>query len=262
MLTFDHPRNDRKNRKGKTILIDFGPDMLGWTGRSGLQDLLEACGQFIDYAKLWTMNAVLLPQDYIQTVVQLYKNAGIQPFAGGILFEYAWLKNDVDGLVKLLKYLGLDGIEVSENYLELSQDERRRVISALAESGLQVVYEFGRKNPLRPMELDEIEEVVYDSLNCGAEHVIMEQCEFDLLEQQDAKIITDLKARDWFEQIFIEVGYLRFPEQHADLITRFGADVNLANITPGQVMRTEGLRRGLGRPIDFPLIRNLLTETC
>jgi phosphosulfolactate synthase len=46
----------------------------------------------------------------------------------------------------------------------------------------------------------------------------------------------------------------RFPQQHAQIIRDFGPEVNLANVTPGQVLRLEGFRLGIGRAVDYSLI--------
>ena len=49
-------------------------------------------------------------------------------FAGGILFEYAWQRNELDGLEALLADLEIGGLEISENYVQLTPDERARMI--------------------------------------------------------------------------------------------------------------------------------------
>jgi len=257
MLKFEHERDNLLKRKGKTIVIDVGPDQMGWTGRNGLADLLEAVGSSIDYVKIWAMNAASLPEPFIRSVVDLYKQAGIATFGGGLLFEYAYLKNDVDGMIELLQHRGIEGVEVSENYLILSRDERLKVIEKLAHASLAVVYEFGRKQPDAPMSVEDLEQVVMEVRESGAHHVILEQSEFDLFDEVDSSATDSLFRQSWFDDVFIEADPFRFPKQHAELIQRFGPTVNLANISPGQVLRVENFRRGLGRSIDFPLIREL-----
>ena len=258
MLTWDHPRDDRKNRKGRTIIMDFGPDYLGWTGTRGLADLLEAAGNFIDTAKIWVLNAVMLPDAYLKEAVRLYRAHDIEVFAGGLLFEYAYIKNDVDGLIARLDHLGLRGVEISENYATLNDNQRLAFIEQFTKAGIMPVFEYGRKHPETPMELAELETVVQRVSSAGAHHVIVEQGEFDLLERERPDDVQALRGADWFEQIYIEVDSDRFPHQHIDLISRFGPTVNLANVAPGHVIRLEAFRRGLGRPLDYPFFRELL----
>ncbi len=260
MLRFDHPRDDRATRRGRTIVIDYGPDAKGWTGRRGLADLLEAAGRHIDIAKIWALNAVLMPDDYLRDVVRLYDEVGIETFAGGLLFEYAWLENDIDGLIARLRHLAIGGIEVSENYVPLTDDERQAVIERLRGAGLEVVFEFGRKHPDKPLELDELDRVIAAARGAGAEHVILEQGELDMLEQAAPEALDALRDRDWFEVAFIEIDEARFPGQAVELIERFGPEVNLANVPAGHAIRLEGFRRGLGRAMDYPYFRKRLAQ--
>jgi phosphosulfolactate synthase len=260
MLTMTHPRDDRKNRKGKTIVMDLGPTSAGWCGRHGLADLLEAAGNYIDAAKLFVFNAAIMPESYLREVIRLYKNAGIMVFAGGLLFEYAYLKNEIDGLVKRLKYIGVDGIEVSENYILLTWEERMQYISLFAKAGIEVVFEYGHKHPEKPMELRELEEVVKRVVEIGAHHVIWEQGEFDLLAEKRPQDLKDLIAAPWYDHVCIEVdsGNGHFP--HAGLINQFGPNLNFANVAPGDVIRLENTRRGISRELDCPLFAELLAE--
>ena len=38
------------------------------------------------------------------------------------------------------------------------------------------------------------------------------------------------------------------------MLRDFGRDVNLANIAPGQILRLEGFRRGIGRAVNYSLL--------
>jgi phosphosulfolactate synthase len=38
------------------------------------------------------------------------------------------------------------------------------------------------------------------------------------------------------------------------MLRDFGRDVNLANIAPGQVLRLEGFRQGVGRAVNYSLL--------
>jgi phosphosulfolactate synthase len=63
-----------------------------------------------------------------------------------------------------------------------------------------------------------------------------------------------LATASWFERILIEADPYRFPKQHVGLLQDFGLEVNLANIAPGQALRLEGLRRGIGRAVNYSLL--------
>jgi phosphosulfolactate synthase len=233
-------------------MIDFGPDTFGWTGgEHGIRDLLSVAADYIDYAKIYAMNALLIPQSVVSRTAALYRDAGVQPFAGGILFEYAWQREQLDGMIAHLKKAGIPAIELSENYVDLTEDERHRAIEKLQEGGLQVVYEFGRKNPEEPLSLDYLADVVRAVGEHGIDHVTLEQCELDLLGADEPDTLLALGREPWFHHLVIEADPYRFPEQHVKLLRDFGNDVNLANVAPGQILRLEGFRQGVGRAVNY-----------
>lgn len=253
-LSLSH-RPGKPRARGITSMIDFGPDTFGWTGaEGGIRPLLEACAAYIDYAKIYALNALLLPKPVVQAAARTYREFDVVPFAGGILFEYAWQRNELDGLEALLEELDIGGLEISENYVSLTADERARLIERFTRRGIYIKYEFGRKNPTSPLSLDELGGVVESVGRLGIEHVIVEQSDFDMLVAARADAIDQLKRETWFDRLLIEADPYRFPAQHAELVRTFGPEVNLANITPGQVLRLEGFRLGIGRAVDYSII--------
>lgn len=248
-------RSAKPRRRGITSMIDFGPDELGWSGgERGIRDLLEVAADYIDYAKIYAMNALLIPAEVIRRTTRIYLDAGVVPFAGGILFEYAWKRNQIEELINLLKSLGIPGLEISENYVTLTGDERHRLIERFQKDGLRVVYEFGRKNPEQPMSIPCLGELVNAVAQHGIHHVTVEQCEIDLLAQEGPDALHRLSAQSWFDHVIIEVDPYRFPEQHVKILRDLGPEVNLANVAPGQILRLEGFRRGVGRAVNYSLL--------
>ncbi|MEZ5910096.1 MAG: phosphosulfolactate synthase [Hyphomicrobiaceae bacterium] len=246
--------------KSRTVIIDYGPDYMGWTGQSGIADLLDAASDYISAAKIWTMNAILLKDSYLKGVVERYTKAGVPTFAGGLLFEYAYLKNDLDGLLARLKSLGLKGLEISENYAALDEDTRLRSIERFSKAGIEIVYEFGRKHPETPLEIEELARIVKSVQAAGASHVILEQGELDQLRESAPDRLAALVKEPWFSDIDIEIDQTRCPAILGEVVAAFGPTVNLANVPPGCVIRLEGFRRGLGRSLDFPLFRHLVSQ--
>jgi phosphosulfolactate synthase len=157
-------------------------------------------------------------------------------------------------MIDHLHQLGLTGVELSENYIELTTEERLREIERLQKGGLKVVYEFGRKNPIEPMSFDYVAGLVDEVARLGIDHITVEQCEIDLLAKTSSTALAELQRQPWFEHMLIEVDPYRFPQQHAQIIKDFGPEVNLANVTPGQILRLEGFRCGIGRAVDYSLL--------
>lgn len=232
-------------------MIDFGPDTFGWTGRAGVADLIACAGAYIDYAKIYALNSLLMPEAEVARIVRMYAEADIVPYSGGILFEYAYQQDRLDAMLALLDRLGLRTMELSENYVSLADDERRALIARFHARGFQVIYEFGRKNPEAPLTIAELQRIVASVAELGVHHVIVEQSEIDVLADG---AMAELTRQPWFARILVETDPYRFPQQHAELLTEYGPEINLANVTPGQVLRLEGLRRGIGRAVNYRLL--------
>jgi phosphosulfolactate synthase len=255
------PTRPGKPRKtGLTVMIDAGPSDFGWTGTTALEDLLEYGCEFIDYAKIYAVNGLIFPVELMKKVTALYKDYGVTPFCGGILFEMAFHQNAQDELISHLKRIGSHGLEISENYLELTMEERRREIDRFQKAGLEVVYEFGRKEPTGPLSLDYIGGIVEEMMSLGAAHVILEQSELDMLAEATPKEFLKLRDQKWYPHIVIEPDPYRFPKQHVDLIEKFGPDVSLCNVSAEQVLKLEGFRRGIGRAVHFSFLSDALKQ--
>jgi hypothetical protein len=56
-------------------LIQNGPDISGWTGRHGLSDFLEVMSNFVDVAKIATLNAIVLPDSYLKDTLRQYEDS-------------------------------------------------------------------------------------------------------------------------------------------------------------------------------------------
>jgi phosphosulfolactate synthase len=257
------PRSGKPRPRGITSMIDFGPDTFGWTGgEQGIRNVLDVCAEYIDYAKIYAMNALLMPREVVKRAARTYRDAGVTPFAGGILFEYAWQRNEIDELIRLLARIDVPGLEISENYVTLSDEERERMIDRFQKSGISVVYEFGRKNPEQAMSVEYLADIVTAVAKHGIHHVTVEQCEMDLLARDAPKAVAALAAQPWFDHVVIEADPYRFPQQHVQLLRDFGPEANLANITPGQILRLEGFRRGIGRAVNYSLLSGDATRAA
>ncbi|HAA91424.1 MAG: phosphosulfolactate synthase [Rhodospirillaceae bacterium] len=253
------PRRQGKPRKtGVTAMIDVGPSDFGWTGPRGLKDLLDYGADAIDYAKIYAINALDYPPPLIEKIIGIYRDYDVVPFAGGILFETAYHQNAVDELITHLDRIGLGMLEVSENYLELEHDDRLKQIDILQKAGLKVVYEFGRKMPTEPLSIDYLGSLVEEMIGIGVDHVIVEQSEIDMLAEENPQALQALPQQKWFEHCVLEPDPYAFPAQHIQMIEDFGSDVSLCNVTPEQVLKLEGFRRGIGRPVHYSYLSEAL----
>jgi phosphosulfolactate synthase (CoM biosynthesis protein A) len=255
------PTRPGKPRKtGLTVMIDMGPSDFGWTGPTALKDLLEYGCEFIDYAKIYAVNGLVYPVELIKQINGIYRDYDVKPFCGGILFETAFFQNAVDELITHLKRIDATGLEISENYLELTSEERKREIDRFQKAGFEVVYEFGRKQPTEAIPLDRMGVLIEDMVGLGADHVILEQSELDMLAEARPADYAAIKDQSWYPHVVIEPDPFRFPDQHIELIREFGPEVSLCNVAPEQVLRLEGFRRGIGRAVNFSFLSEPLKQ--
>ena len=251
-----HGRSKKPRSKGLTSIIDYGPDSLGWTGERGVADLLDCASEYIDFAKIYALNALLIPSSKVKSIVGLYQDAAITCYSGGILFEHAYRRGQVAELLTLLASLGFKALEISENYIELTDDERQKYFDQCEKSGFTVIYEFGRKNPQSAISLYELSRLVNNAIESGVAHIIVEQSEILMTAREDPSILKAMTQEKWFDRILIEADAFQFPQQHVGLLKDFGKDVSLANIAPGQALRLEGLRQGVGRAVDYSMFHS------
>lgn len=251
-------RQSKPRKTGLTAMIDVGPSDFGWTGPRGLEDLLDYGAEFIDYAKIFAINALDYPPPLVKKIVCTYRDYGVIPFAGGILFETAYHQNAVDELITHLRRLDINMLELSENYIELENDVRKQQIDLLQCAGLTVVYEFGRKIPTSPLSIDFLGSMVESMMDLGVDHIIIEQSEIDMLASENPKAFQTLPKQPWFKHCVLEPDPYSFPQQHIQMINDFGPDISLCNVTPEQVLKLEGFRRGIGRPVQYSFLSDNL----
>ena len=97
-------------------------------------------------------------------------------------------------------------------------------------------------------------------MEAGAAHIILEQSELDMLADAAPDDFLKLRDQSWYPYVVIEPDPYRFPEQHVELIEKFGPDVSLCNVAPDQVLKIEGFRRGIGRPVHYSYLTDALNQ--
>jgi len=247
----DLPAERSRNKpraSGLSLMSDWG------LGVSRARDLLETCGDYLDIAKIATGSSRLYPESVLVKKLDLYRESGVKPYLGGQFQEYVFATRGEKALRDFLleaHRLGFALSELSENYVPLTPDERRRQIGLIRECGLAVFGEVGSKTDKSdPYELIGQAREMYAA---GAEMVLVEGAE--LIENGAFKremfeaLRTELDlTRVMFELPTTRIGST-MPEIHAIkkmLIKEIGPDVNLGNLSPDEIIETECLRVGLG----------------
>jgi phosphosulfolactate synthase len=209
------------------------------------KNMISASSKHIDIVKLGFGTAYLT--ENLEEKIKLYRDAGFRVYFGGTLFEAFIARDMFDEFVELVEKYKLDTVEVSDGSIELDHDKKCEYIRILSKK-VTVLSEIGSKSadvlipPYKWIQMMEKE------LAAGSWKVIAEAREggnvgictgtgevrSDLIEE----ILTKIPR----EKILWEAPQ---KSQQVWFIKLMGANVNLGNIAPNEVIPLECLRLGL-----------------
>jgi len=239
---------EKPRRTGLTMMVDFGMPV----GR--LEDLLGLSAPYVDLIKIAVGSARLYRETYLGQKLRLCEGFDVKPFIGGQFLEYVVATQGFDAapdFFKEARRMGFEAVEVSDNCVPLSRDQRMWLIGEGVEAGLEIHGEVGSKDIHQTAE--QLIGQAKDSLEAGADVVLVEAAEIVVEGEVKRDLIAALKAELPAEQVIYELpGPWIAGTTFADvyvlkkfLIEEFGPDANIANVLPDDVFETEALRCGL-----------------
>jgi phosphosulfolactate synthase len=225
------------------MIIDKG------LGLMETKDILNVCGQYIDFFKLGFGTPALYAPEVLEEKVHLVRSFGIDIYPGGTFFEVAILQDKIEEYLYLARSIGFTAVEVSDGTISLPSEVREKVISRAADLGLKVLTEVGKKNG-KHYPVQYLVEQIRRDLELGAYRVILEGRESGtnagLYNSQGEFIHEELEELlDGIGDPRILIWEAPLKNQQEELILRFGPNVNLGNIPPHEVLALEALRVGL-----------------
>jgi len=237
---FDLPTRTLKPRQdGLTMVIDSG------LGLGAIRDYLENCGEFVDYVKLGWGTAMISAK--LEDKVALYRQYGIPVCLGGTFFELAHLHGKVDAYRDMLGELAIEIVEVSDGTVPMSTDEKLAYVRDFARD-FKVLSEFGSKDAEVVVAPSKWVSGMKRELEAGAWKCIAEGRESGTagLYRSTSELRTGL-VDEIIEQIPQAQLLWEAPQkaQQAWFVRAFGSNVNLGNISLGDVIACETLRLGL-----------------
>jgi phosphosulfolactate synthase len=236
----DLPDRSRKPReRGLTHVLDRGLSVAQVDG------LIEVAGDSVDIVKLGWGTAVATAN--LKPKLERYRAHGVPVVLGGTLTEIAIRQGRVDGLIAWLHELGIAHVEVSDGTIALEPRAKRDLIERLAEE-FTVFSEVGSKDAEAIMAPYRWVEQIQAELEAGAWKVIAESRESGNagIYRPDGELRMGL-----IDEIThaVDPALMIFEaprkQQQVWFLRRFGADCNLGNISPGDVLALETLRLGL-----------------
>jgi phosphosulfolactate synthase len=238
-LPFIPDRPSKPRNYGLTMVMDKGLSI------REAEDFMSVGSEYTDYVKLGFGTSLLTPG--FEKKIKVYKKAGTIPYFGGTLFEAFIIRNMYDQFVEFIKENGITLIEVSDGSYDIEHKRKLEFISSLSKIAT-VISEVGSKKKEVVYSPDEWVAMMRSELDAGSIKVIAEAREsgttgiFNEDGSINCKIIDAISHHVKLENVIWEAPQ---KPQQAWFIKNFGANVNLGNIAPTEIIPLESLRCGL-----------------
>jgi phosphosulfolactate synthase len=232
-------RSEKPRQQGLTHVLDRG------LSQAEVDGLAEVAGDYVDVVKLGWGTAVATGN--LKPKLDRYRRHELPVVLGGTLTELAIAQNRLEQLIEWLRELELRHIEISDGTIELRHDDKLELIERLSKEFI-VLSEVGSKDDTRIMAPYRWVEQIESELQAGAWKVIAEARESGTagIFRHDGEVrmglIDEIVHAVAPEQILFEAPR---KDQQVWFVRRFGADVNLGNIPPEDVLSLETIRLGL-----------------
>lgn len=232
-------RNPKPRKEGITMIMDKGLTL------QEAKWFVENAIHHVDMIKLGFGTAYVTPK--LREKIEVYQSAGIPVYFGGTLFEAFLIRNQLNDYISLCKDYNIDYIEVSDGSISISHAEKCGHIEKLS-SFCTVLSEVGSKDAEHIIPPYKWIELMRAELSAGSTYVIAEARESgnvgiyrgsgEVREGLVQEILTQIPG----EKILWEA-----PQKLQQLyfIELLGANVNLGNISPSEIVALEAMRIGL-----------------
>ena len=224
---------------GLTMVMDKGLSV------EEAKNFLSVAHPHIDIIKLGFGTSFVTPN--LKEKLEVYRSYDLPIYFGGTLFEAFLIRNQFDDYINVCREFGIKYMEVSDGSISIPHAEKCGYIEKLTQYGI-VLSEVGSKDAEHIIPPYKWIELMRAELSAGATYVIAEAREAgnvgiyrgsgEVREGLVQEILTQIPA----EKIIWEA-----PQKGQQLyfIELIGANVNLGNIAPSEVIPLETMRLGL-----------------
>lgn len=232
-------RTAKPRQSGLTMAMDKGLSL------RQVEDFLEISGDYVDIVKLGWSTSYLTPK--LKEKIKLYKDAGVPVYLGGTLFEAFIIRNQFEEYTRTLDQYGIEYVEVSDGSIEMPHDKKCNYIYELAKN-YTVLSEVGSKDDQKIIPPYKWIALMKAELEAGSWKVIGEAREggnvglFRSTGEVRSGLVEEILTQIPFERIIWEAPQ---KEQQVWFVKLLGANVNLGNISPNELIPLETIRLGL-----------------
>ncbi|WP_461104633.1 phosphosulfolactate synthase [Spirosoma koreense] len=238
-LTQIPERTAKPRQSGLTMVMDKGLSL------REVEDFLSTSTQYADIIKLGWATSFVTPN--LKEKLAIYRDAGVPVYFGGTLFEAFVVRDQFEDYRRLLDKYDLEYAEVSDGSIDMPQDVKCEYIRKLS-SQVTVLSEVGSKDEAKIIPPYKWIQLMKAELQAGAWKVIGEAREggtvglFRSSGEVRQGLVEEILTQVPFESILWEAPQ---KEQQVWFVKLLGANVNLGNIAPHEVIPLETIRLGL-----------------
>lgn len=242
-MNFDLPfmpaREVKPRNAGITMMMDKGLSL------RETEDFIESSGHLTDVVKFGFGTSIVTRN--LEEKIKLYREANIRPYFGGTLFEIFYARGMYDDYIRFLDKYKLDLAEISDGSIIINHNEKCELIAKMSKDRT-VLSEVGSKDSGIIISPAKWIKMMSTELEAGSWKVIAEGRESGTVGVFRPngtahtflinKIIAEINPNDIMWEAPIK-------NQQVWFIKLFGANVNLGNIAPNEMIPLECLRLGL-----------------
>src|ERR1700743_1323639 len=236
----DLPERTAKPRNhGITMVMDKGLSL------RQVEDFIDVAGDHTDSVKLGWATSFVTPK--LQEKLDIYRSAGIPVYFGGTLFEAFIVRGQFDDYRRILDQYQMEHVEVSDGSIEIEHEIKCDYIRKLSEQ-VTVISEVGSKDVQKIFAPYKWIKLMNAEIEAGSWKVIAEARESGNVGiYRDSGEVRQGLVDEILTQIPEETIIWEAPQkaQQVWFIKLIGANVNLGNIAPAEVIPLEPLRLGI-----------------
>src|SRR5947199_834221 len=236
----DLPQRPGKPRsEGLTHVIDKGLNL------RDIEGMFDTGGQFVDVVKLGLGTSYV--RNNLEKKIALYRWFETPVVCGGTLFEAVYGRGRIDEFKSWLEEYRFSHVEISDGTLEIPRERKLELIADFARD-FTVLSEVGSKDADVNIAPYLWVQWIGEELDAGAWKVIAEGREggtagiYRPTGELRTGLVDEIEHSIDFNDLIWEAPT---KTSQAWFVKRFGANVNLGNVPPDEVIALETLRLGL-----------------
>lgn len=238
-ISFLPDRPAKPRNSGVTMMMDKGLSL------NEAHNFIDSSEEFADFVKFGFGTAIFAKQ--VKEKIEAYRKANLEPYFGGTLFEAYIVRNKFDEFRSFVSKMGMETVEVSDGSMQIDHDEKLEYVNKLSKD-FKVFSEVGSKVKGAEIPHDVWVGFMKKELEAGAWKVIAEARESGTIGiynsdgSANIELVDDILENVKGDNVLWEAP---IKNQQVWFINLLGANVNLGNIAPNEVVSLEALRVGL-----------------